>query len=119
MTNNTPDQISPPAPSADLAQLVTTEQELEQKLVQAREQARLAIEAAYTAAGVRSKEQAEQLSGARQRFETEVEEERHRAAAQVLVEGEQEVARFDAIPDSQVGVLADVVVARLLGGRGG
>ena len=109
----------PSAPSADLALLVATEQELEESIAQAREQARAMIESAYTEAGARSSELERELAAARERFQAELEIERARRAAEVLAEGKRQAARFDAVPEARVTELAGVVVAGLLSGLEG
>jgi hypothetical protein len=45
-----------------------------------------------------------------------VEVERDRRAAEVLAEGQRAAARFDEVAEERVAGLAELVVARLLGG---
>jgi vacuolar-type H+-ATPase subunit H len=106
-------------PSADLALLVSTEVELEERLNQARAQAGATIETAYTEAGARSRDQEAELTRTGERFQAEVEAERDARAREVLAEGERRAARFDAVAEGQVAELAEVVVGRLLRGVGG
>jgi vacuolar-type H+-ATPase subunit H len=119
MAHNPSNQPAPAAPSADLALLVATEQDLEAKIAQAREQARALIEAAYLEVGANSSELERNLSGARERFQTEVEAERAHRAEEALTEGKRQAAQFDGIPETRVAELAQLVLARLLSGVGG
>jgi vacuolar-type H+-ATPase subunit H len=105
-------------PSADLAEVIRTEAELEERLVRAREEARRLVESAYTEAGARHSVQERELTASRDSFQAEVERERDRRVAEVRALGEQEAARFDAVTDATVAALADRVVARLLSEAG-
>jgi len=105
-------------PSADLAEVIRIEAELEERLVRAREEARRLVESAYTAAGVRHSEQERELAASRESFEADVERERDHRVAEVRALGEQEAARFDAVPGTTIAALADRVIALLLSEAG-
>jgi vacuolar-type H+-ATPase subunit H len=111
-------QTAPPTPSADLALLVSTELELDERLNQARERARITVESAYVDAGARSQAEERALTEASERSKAEVEVERDKRTREVLAEGERQAARFDTVPDAKVALLAEVVVNRLLHGVG-
>jgi vacuolar-type H+-ATPase subunit H len=106
-------------PSADLAEVIRTEAELDERLVRAREEARRLVESAYTAAGRRHSAQERELAASRESFQAEVERERDRRVAEVRALGAEEAAQFDAVPGATIAALADRVIALLLreGGR--
>jgi len=107
-----------PPPSADLAEVIRTEAELEERLTRAREEARRLVESAYTDAGARHSAQQRDLAASRETLQAEVEEERDRRVAEVLAQGKDEVSRFDTVPEETIAALADRVVALLLGETG-
>jgi vacuolar-type H+-ATPase subunit H len=107
------------SPSAELARLVSTEQELEQLVSQARRDAQAIIDAALVE--IRSTGEAldRELSDARSRFQADVEAERAHRAREVLAEGRRQAALLDATPATRIAELAQVVLARLLSGAQG
>jgi vacuolar-type H+-ATPase subunit H len=106
------------SPSADLAQVIRTEAELEERLIRAREEARRLVESAFTEAGLRHSAQERELAASRETFQTEVEAERDRRVAEVQTQGSDEASRFDTVPDKTIAALADRVVALLLSEAG-
>lgn len=104
--------------SADLAQVIRTEAELEERLIRAREEARRLVESAYTAAGMRHSAQERELAVSRETFQAEVDEERDRRVAEVLTQGQHEASRFDTVPEETIAALAERVVALLLSEAG-
>jgi vacuolar-type H+-ATPase subunit H len=117
MAHAGPAQTVPTAPHGDLAQLVATEQELESRLIRAREQARALVEAATSEVEARAAEHEREAAEAHARFHAEVERERSSRAAELLAEGRRRAARFDDLPESRIADLAGVVLERLLSGR--
>jgi len=116
MAHAGPGQSASSAPMGDLGLLVATEQELETRLIRAREQARSLIDAATTEAEARTLQHERIVADSRARFEAEVERERGSRAAELLAEGRQRAARFDALSNGRIAELAGVVVERLLAG---
>ena len=107
------------APSPDLTLLVTTEQQLEQLLSQARVDAQAITDSARADVAATSAALDKELSEARARFQSDVEAERARRGADVLAEGRRQAAELDAIPDVRIAALAEVVLARLVRGVAG
>jgi hypothetical protein len=116
MAHAGPGQSAPNAPVGDLGLLVATEQELETRLANAREQARTLIDAATAEAEARTLAQDQSVAESRARFEAEVERERTSRAAELLAEGRKRAARYDDLAGTRIAELAGVVIERLLGG---
>jgi vacuolar-type H+-ATPase subunit H len=107
------------SPSAELGRLVTTEQELEQLVSQARRDAQAIVDAALAEIRTTGDALDRELSDARSRFQADVEAERARRAQEVLAEGSRQAALLDATPATRIAELGQVVLARLLSGAQG
>jgi vacuolar-type H+-ATPase subunit H len=111
-------QTTAAGPGKDLAALVAAEQELEERLAKAREEARARVEAARQQAETLRLELEQDLTRTRERVAAEAEAEQERLVSEVLVAGERDAARLDAVPDPRIEELAAIVVDGLLA-RGG
>lgn len=116
MARNEAQQEGSPA-AGDLTLLVTTEQELEQRLRSARDQARQIIEAAETEAQALREAFQVEVDERRARLRAEAETESRARVAEVAVEETGLVARFEELPQARLDQLAEILVTRLLAGE--
>lgn len=105
--------------AGDLAQLVSVEQELEQRLVQARLEAKELVEAATRESERLTLAYEVEAAAARGRLQTRVEQERLEKAGEIRTGGHGRAARYDALPDSKVAELAAFVLDCVLRGSEG
>lgn len=105
-----------PEPAGDLAQLVSAEQRLEERLADARRDAAaiLTETAAECEALVRGYEA--EAAASRGALQTSIEQARQEQTARLITAGSERAARCDSIPESKILQLSDLVLARLLDG---
>jgi vacuolar-type H+-ATPase subunit H len=100
----------------ELERLIETEQRNEGLLRRAREEARVLVEAARTAAEARQSTLAGELEGAARRSQAELAAERERRTLEIHEAAQREVARYDAVPEDRVRTVAQALVDRLVAG---
>jgi vacuolar-type H+-ATPase subunit H len=100
----------------ELERLIETEQRNEALLRQAQEQAETLIRSARTAADDRVAALAGELEQATRRSETELASERERRTAEIREAAHQQAARYEAVPDERVRMVAKALVDSLLAG---
>ena len=96
--------------AGELAQLVSVEQGLEQRLDQARVAAKELIAQATRESNELTLGYEEEATGARGRLQIRVEQEQQKKTTEILANGRDRAARFDALPDSKVMELAAFVL---------
>lgn len=102
------------APAGDLAQLVAAEQQIDQQLARAREQAAALIEAATRDAENLTRMWQEESKASRLRALASLEREQVAREAEVVAEGRDRAAWYDERPASTISELAGLVLDRLL-----
>jgi vacuolar-type H+-ATPase subunit H len=105
------------APAGDLGQLVAVEQDLEQRLAQAREQARELLEAAQRETETLRLSHERDLEELRTRIQTQQEAQQREKEAEIQADGRARAAAYDRLPDATVAELAGVGLELVL--RGG
>ena len=111
-------QAAASAPVGDLAQLVAMEQDLEQRLARAREEARTLIDSATREAEEQLGAFDESLAASRAGRLRQLELEKKEGETRILADGRRRAEWFDHLPAATEEALAKYVVDRLLG-RGG
>ncbi|MFN8651728.1 MAG: hypothetical protein U0133_07480 [Gemmatimonadales bacterium] len=118
MTRRDPQHAVATAPASDLAQLVATEQSLEQRLADARQQARTLLAAARTACDASLQQFESTLGATRLERARQLNLEQDASRRRVLDEGGRKAAWYEDLPASTQDELAAWVVERLLRGAG-
>jgi ferredoxin len=116
MPNPESGQPEPSAPPTDLAQLVTVERELEQRLIQARGEAAALLEAARREAEDLTTACEQECETARVRVQAGLEQERVEQEAKILAVGRTRAAWYDELPASTLADLAGAVLDSLHSG---
>lgn len=106
------------APASDLAQLVAIEQGLEQRLAEARREARSLVEQAGAASDAEVEQFEAGLAATRQERTRQLKMEQAEGERRALAEGQRKAAWYENLPAATQEQLAEYVVDRLLE-RGG
>ncbi len=118
MTRRDPQHPVAPAPASDLAQLVAIEQGLEQRLADARQEARTLLAAARTACDSALQEFEAALGGTRAERARQLHLEQQAGERRILEEGRRKAAWYEELPGPVQDDLAAGVVEHLLRGAG-
>jgi vacuolar-type H+-ATPase subunit H len=102
--------------AGDLAKLVSVEQGLEQRLAQARIEARDLVEEATRESEQLTLAYQEEATAARTRLQSRVEQEQRGKASEILAVGHDRATRYDALPESKIAELAAFVLQCVLRG---